>query len=69
MKYIRTLLLNASSYQVIKLIHPCYNLSALRKRLSFQTSKVEETHGTMIVIIHITNNFILRKCYGQVGHI
>ena len=37
---------------------------------SFQTSKVEEIHGTMIVIIHILSIiFIRRKWYEQVGHI
>ena len=40
------------------------------RRGSFQTSKVEETYGTMIVIIHILSTiFILRKWYEQVGHI
>ena len=52
-KYIRFLLLNAHSYQVIKLIQPCLKWRNLKKRRSFHTSNVEEAHGTIIVIIHI----------------
>ena len=38
---------------VTKLIHPCYKWHTLKKRPSFQTSKVEEAHGMLIVIIQI----------------